>query len=59
MNTIVGHIKFNDQNYAETPLVFGQWVEGKQYPWEVEIVYNAMYPEIPKTADMIVPIPKA
>ena len=57
LDTIVGHVKYNDQNYAETPLSFGQWVKGKKWPWDIEIVYNKMYPEIPKTADMIVPIP--
>jgi len=29
LHTIVGHIKYNDQNYSETPCVGAQWVKGK------------------------------
>lgn len=58
MNTIVGPIKYNKQNYAETPLVGGQWVKGKKWPWELEIVYNKKHPEIKKTAEMVFPLPK-
>ena len=47
MDTIVGPIKFNDQNYCRTPLVGGQWVKGDKYPWKINIVYNRQHPEIP------------
>jgi branched-chain amino acid transport system substrate-binding protein len=57
INTIVGHIKYNDKHYAETPLVGGQWVKGKKWPWELEIVYNQGRQEIPKTAQFVFPIP--
>jgi branched-chain amino acid transport system substrate-binding protein len=57
MNSIVGHIKYNDKNYSPTPLVGGQWIKGKKYPWEIQIVYNKLAPEIPLTADFIYPIP--
>ncbi len=57
-DTIVGHIKYNDKNFAETPMVGGQWVKGKKWPWELEIVNNRNHPEIPKTADMLFPIPQ-
>jgi branched-chain amino acid transport system substrate-binding protein len=58
LKTIVGHIKYNDKHYSETPLVGGQWVKGKKYPWDVEIVFNKMTPEIPTTAKLIYPLPK-
>jgi len=58
MNTIVGHIKYNDKNYSETPLVGGQWVKGKKWPWDLEITSNKKHPEIKKTANMVFPIPK-
>jgi len=58
MDTIVGPIKFNEKHYAPTPLVTGQWVKGKKWPWELEIVDNKGYPTIPKTADLIFPLPK-
>jgi len=33
MNTIVGPIKYGKNNVSETPLVGGQWVKGKKWPW--------------------------
>jgi branched-chain amino acid transport system substrate-binding protein len=57
LNTIVGHIKYNSDHYSRTPLVGGQWVKGKKWPWELEIIYNKPHPEIPKTAEMIFPLP--
>jgi len=57
-DTIVGRVKYNDKNFSETPLVGGQWVKGKKWPWELEIVYNRNHPEIQKTADMVFPIPR-
>jgi len=57
-DTIVGRIKYNEKNFSETPLVGGQWVKGKKYPWELEIVNNRHHPEIRKTADMVFPIPQ-
>jgi branched-chain amino acid transport system substrate-binding protein len=49
MDTIVGPIKYNDQNYSRTPLVGGQWVKGDKYPWKIDIVYNKQHPQIPMT----------
>ncbi|HVN23694.1 MAG TPA: ABC transporter substrate-binding protein [Syntrophorhabdales bacterium] len=59
LTTIVGPLKFNNQNYSKTPMVGGQWVKGKKWPWELEIVENNQYPEIKKTAKLIFPIPKS
>jgi branched-chain amino acid transport system substrate-binding protein len=58
LNTIVGPIKFNQKNYSETPLVGGQWVKGKKWPWALEITNNRQCPQIKKTANMVFPIPK-
>lgn len=58
MDTIVGPNKYNKQNYSETPLVGDQWVKGKKWPWEPEIIYNKKHPYIKKTAKMIFPLPK-
>jgi branched-chain amino acid transport system substrate-binding protein len=57
MDTIVGPVKYNDQNYSETPLVGGQWVKGKTWPWELKIVYNQPNTQIAKTGEMIFPLP--
>jgi branched-chain amino acid transport system substrate-binding protein len=32
---------------AKTPLVGGQWIHGKKYPFELVIVQNKTAPEIP------------
>jgi branched-chain amino acid transport system substrate-binding protein len=58
VNTIVGPIKYNKENFSRTPMVGGQWVKGKKWPWELEIVENNQYPEIKKTANLVFPIPK-
>ena len=48
----------NDKNYCALPCASAQWVKGKRFPWELEIVNNMGIAEIPKTAEMIFPIPK-
>jgi len=58
LTTMVGPIKYNEQHYSETPVVGGQWVKGEKWPWELRIVYNKLYPQIPKTGELIFPIPK-
>ena len=58
LDTVVGHIKFNEKNFSLTPLVGGQWVKGKKWPWELEIVYNREAPSIPTTAKMVFPLPR-
>ena len=57
-DTIFGHVKFNEKNYAQTPLVGGQWVKGKQWPWDLQITNNKMSPQIPTTAKTVFPVPK-
>jgi len=56
LDTIVGHIKYNDQNFARTPVVAGQWVKGKKFPWDLRICYNGKYKDIP-TQGKLFPIP--
>jgi branched-chain amino acid transport system substrate-binding protein len=58
LDTVFGNIKFNKENYAKTPLVGGQWVKGKKWPWDLEITYNKMASDIPTTAKTIFPVPK-
>jgi len=52
LNTIVGPVKYNDENYSRTPLVGGQWVKGDVYEWQLNVVYNHEHPEIPLTGDV-------
>jgi len=49
MDTMVGHIQFNSENYCRTPLVGGQWVKGEKFPWEIKIVENSQHRNIPLT----------
>jgi branched-chain amino acid transport system substrate-binding protein len=58
LDTIVGHIKFNEKNFARTPLVGGQWIKGQQWPWDLQITYNKENPNIPAAGKMVFPIPK-
>jgi branched-chain amino acid transport system substrate-binding protein len=56
-DAIVGPIKFNQENYARTPLVAGQWVKGQKFPWDLKICYNGTAPNIP-TQSKLVSIPR-
>ncbi|MBW1996653.1 MAG: ABC transporter substrate-binding protein [Deltaproteobacteria bacterium] len=58
LETMVGHVKFNEKNFSPTPLVGGQWVKGKKWPWELQIVYNKDFPEIPITGKILFPLPR-
>ncbi|MGB6066441.1 MAG: ABC transporter substrate-binding protein [Desulfomonilaceae bacterium] len=57
LETIIGRIKFNKNNYCLTPLLVGQWVKGKKWPWDLETIYNRNFPSIPTTAKMMFPLP--
>jgi branched-chain amino acid transport system substrate-binding protein len=52
-NSLVGPItwkggKLNPvKNVCTTPLVGGQWKKGKKFPYDLNIVYNGMAPNIP------------
>lgn len=59
LDTILGHIKYNEKHYCETPLVGGQWVKGKKWPWELEFTNSGKFPEIRPTVDMVFPLPKS
>jgi branched-chain amino acid transport system substrate-binding protein len=56
LDTMVGHIKFNEKNYSLTPTCGGQWQRGKKWPLEMQIIYNKETPFIPTTAKMIFPL---
>jgi len=56
LDTMVGHIKFNDKHYARTPLVSGQWVKGDKFPWDLRICYNGKHKNIP-TQGKLLPMP--
>ncbi len=51
IDTMVGKINYNKQNYSRTPLVGGQWVKGKRFPWNLKIVYNTEHPYIPLSGE--------
>jgi branched-chain amino acid transport system substrate-binding protein len=59
LQTVVGTVAWGHgpvKNVAKTPLVGGQWVKGKKYPFELVIVENATAPIIPKQA-VLLPLP--
>ncbi|HLJ72352.1 MAG TPA: ABC transporter substrate-binding protein [Roseiarcus sp.] len=50
LNTIVGPVDFATgplPNCSLTPLVVGQWTKGKKYPFDITIVDNTLYPNVP------------
>ena len=49
-------IKIPVKNVCTTPLVGGQWVTGKKWPYEVVITENSQYPPIPVQRKMT-PLP--
>ena len=57
VDTLIGRVKFNAEHHYHTPLVTGQWVKGKIWPWEPVIINSKDFPVIPVTAKMIFPLP--
>jgi branched-chain amino acid transport system substrate-binding protein len=43
----------NKSHYSLAPIVGGQWVKGVGRPWDIQIVYNGLFPQIPVTSTMI------
>jgi branched-chain amino acid transport system substrate-binding protein len=53
LDTIVGHIAFNDKNYCETAVVGGQWIKTGENSIEIQLIENTSHPEIPITGQAI------
>jgi branched-chain amino acid transport system substrate-binding protein len=57
MMSIAHRVKFDENNFNRTPLVFGQWQKvTTPEKWKLEIIYSA-HSFIPTTAKPIFPIP--
>lgn len=55
LDTVVGNVNFSAgpvPNFAKTPLVAGQWVEGTDYPLELAINVNSGLPGVAVDADV-------
>lgn len=59
IDTVVGHIQYNDQNLAETMVTGGQWVRGQTWPWELNIISNKKMPIVPLSGQEMFLIPGA
>ena len=49
LDTLVGKISFGDgphPNVCKTPIFGGQWVKGEQWPFDLKIVDNSLYPDV-------------
>ena len=61
MQTIGGHITWTSTdkklnpvpNVCTTPIVGGQWVKGTKYPYDLQVVNNNLYPDIPTQAKLL------
>lgn len=59
LETLVGKIKFGGgphANVAKTPILGGQWVKGKKWPYDLKIVETSLYP-IMKPEGKLEPLP--
>ncbi len=52
VDTIVGHIKYNEDHYSVTPLAGGQWQLQEDGSLKLVIVNNDLNPEIPLTGEL-------
>lgn len=52
LTTLVGPIKFNDNNHCATPVVGGQWVKTEDGGMKLNIITNNGYPEISLTGEI-------
>jgi len=58
LDTIVGHIKYNDQHFSEIPVTIGQWQKGEKWPYEIVIFSNTKIPEVPLSDKKVIfPLP--
>ena len=57
LDTMIGHIKYNDKQYSETFLTGAQWAKGKVYPWELYFIENTKVPAVAKGGPAL-PLPK-
>ena len=54
LNTVVGPVKFNAQHFSVQPLGGAQWrYDDKTKKLVKENVYNAVYPGVKKTGEMV------
>ena len=52
MDTIIGHVKYNEDHYSVTPLAGGQWQLQEDGSLKLVIVNNDLNPEIPLTGEL-------
>jgi hypothetical protein len=61
MQTIGGHITWTSgdpklnpvPNVCTTPVVGGRWVKGTKYPYDIQVVSNSPYPDIPTQSELL------
>jgi branched-chain amino acid transport system substrate-binding protein len=53
LNTVVGHVAFNDEHVSVMSCVAGQWVMNEDGTYRQEIVGNYLMPTVAITADII------
>lgn len=53
LDTVVGHVAFNEEHVSIMSCVTGQWVRNEEGTYRQEIVGNYLMPEVALTADII------
>ena len=57
LDTVYGHIQYNEQHIAEVPVVVSQWRLGDDGKWSKAIIANGTFKEIPLSAEKMYFIP--
>jgi len=58
LDTVVGHIQYDDQNFSELNVTVGQWQKGDEWPYEMEVFCNTKQKEVPLSKKpFIFPLP--
>ncbi len=55
MDSIYGHISFDENHVASVPCVTGQWIKGEKYEFEKIIVGTGSFPTIPSVQPQLLP----
>ncbi|KUO65568.1 MAG: hypothetical protein APF84_14695, partial [Gracilibacter sp. BRH_c7a] len=59
LETSYGHMKYDERNISEVPVVVSQWKKGDKFPWEKNVLSNRKFPEIPISDEKLFFLPSS
>lgn len=57
LDTVYGHIQYDERNISEMPVVQSQWLKGKDGKWGKVVVANGAFKDIPVSEQEMILIP--